>query len=452
MRKFLLLIGDVLMLYTALFLTLVIRYGEGFGAQIDNHIIPFSLVFALGLIIFYIFNIYNIETNKNATSFFSTLANATIIMVAFAAVLFYVVPTFGITPKTNLIIFAFIFIVIESLWRFVFNRIIVESGLKNNTIIVGFNQLAVDLAQYLYNNPQAGYRLKYILDEQNNSAFSLEDVEFKIIAGSKDLKDVLKKEGIRTVVLSPEAYNIPEMVNVFYKNIGDKIVFCNLSNFYEKITARVALDALDQTWFLENLNENSKRAYEVVKRFGDIVGAAAFGAISIVLYPFIMFAIKWESAGSIFYKQKREGRGGRVFEIVKFRTMVTNAEKQGALWAQEDDPRITKVGRFLRKTRIDEFPQLWNILRGDMSFVGPRAERPEFRGRLKKEVPFYEERYLIKPGLSGWAQVKYRYGASVEDTREKLQYDLYYIKHRSIVFDLAIILRTIRIVLAGGGR
>ncbi len=452
MKKILLLSGDILILYLSLFLTLAIRYGGDFGSQIDTHLLPFSIVFALGLIILYIFNLYNIETNKNSSSFFSGLVNAVMIMTAFAIAIFYIIPSFGIAPKTNLIIFAIIFIILESIWRFIFNRIIVGSGLRNNTIIVGFNQLTVDLAQYLYNNPQAGYKLKYILDVQNNSAFSLEDVEFKIIEDSKDLRKILREEKIKTVVLSPEAYGIPEMINVFYKNIGNNTVFYNLSNFYEKMTSRVALDALDQTWFLENLNESSKRAYEVVKRFGDVVGAIVLGTISLVFYPFIMFAIKWESAGPIFYKQEREGRGGKVFNIIKFRTMIINAEKQGALWAQENDPRVTKVGKFLRKTRIDEVPQIWNILKGQMSFVGPRAERPEFRNKLKKEVPFYEERYLIKPGLSGWAQVKYRYGASVADTREKLQYDLYYIKHRSVIFDLGVILQTIRIALAGGGR
>ncbi len=452
MRKFLLILGDISILYLSLFLTLVIRYGSNFDAQIDTHLLPFSIVFALGLIILYIFNLYNIETNKNDPSFFSGIVNAVLVMAGSAAVLFYIIPVFGIAPKTNLIIFSLVFIVLESLWRFLFNHIIIKAGSKNNTIIVGFNQLAVDLAQYLYNNPQAGYRLKYILDVQNNSAFSLDEVEFKIIQNSKDLQKVLNEEEIRTVILSAEAYGIPEMINVFYKNIGNKTVFYNLSNFYEKITARVALDSLDQTWFIDNLNENAKRAYEFVKRMGDIAGAIILGVISLILYPFIMFAIKWESAGPIFYRQEREGKGGGTFNIIKFRTMIANAEKQGALWAQENDPRVTGVGKFLRKTRLDELPQIWNILKGHMSFVGPRAERPEFRDKLKKEVPFYEERYLIKPGLSGWAQVKYRYGASVADTREKLQYDLYYIKHRSVILDLAIILQTIRIALSGGGR
>jgi len=452
MKKIILFIGDISILYMSLFLTLFIRYGSDFSSQIDIHLIPFSIIFAAGLLIFYIFNLYNIEVSKNDLPFFTSLVNATGLMIGLAIIVLYLFPNFSIAPKTNLAILGVIFVMLESAWRLLFNNLITKHGFKNNTIIVGFNQLGIDLAQFLFNNPQAGYRLRYVLDLKNNSAFSLEDIEFKTVKDSNDIEKILREEKIKTVILSPEAYSIPQIIDIFYKNIQNKIVFFNLSNFYEKLSSKVALDALDQTWFIENINENSKSAYEGIKRIGDIVGSIALGAISLILYPFIMFAIKWESAGPIFYRQKRTGQGGRAFEIIKFRTMIKNAEKQGALWAQENDPRVTKVGKFLRKTRLDEIPQLWNILKGQMSFVGPRAERPEFHNELKREIPFYEERYLIKPGLSGWAQVKYRYGASVADTKEKLQYDLYYIKHRSLVFDFAIILRTIRIVMVGGGR
>jgi len=165
-----------------------------------------------------------------------------------------------------------------------------------------------------------------------------------------------------------------------------------------------------------------------------------------------MLAIKFSSRGTIFYRQKRVGRYDRPFQIIKFRTMIANAEKDGAVWARENDTRITKLGNFLRKTRIDELPQVWNILKGEMSFVGPRAERPEFHNQLQDSVPFFQERYLIKPGLTGWAQINFHYGASINDTAEKLKYDLYYIKNRSIALDIGIILKTIRIAAQQGGR
>jgi len=162
--------------------------------------------------------------------------------------------------------------------------------------------------------------------------------------------------------------------------------------------------------------------------------------------------IKIDSRGPVFYKQKRIGQDGRIFTVIKFRTMIEEAEKDGAQWANHEDHRITRVGRFLRKTRLDELPQLWNIFVDQMSFIGPRPERIEFVKQLEKQIPYYQMRHIIKPGLTGWAQVNFRYGASVKDSIEKLQYELYYIKHRSFILDLSIILKTIKIVLKGGGR
>jgi len=177
-----------------------------------------------------------------------------------------------------------------------------------------------------------------------------------------------------------------------------------------------------------------------------------FFPLAIVLGVAIAIIIKLEGRGPIFYKQARIGHRGKLFTLTKFRTMRTDAEAAGAQWTVQDDNRITKVGRFLRKTRLDELPQLVNILKGEMSFVGPRAERPEFHELLIKEIPFYEKRYLVKPGLTGWAQINYTYGSSVEDTKEKLAYDFYYLKNRSLVFDIGITLKTANIVLSGLGR
>ena len=162
--------------------------------------------------------------------------------------------------------------------------------------------------------------------------------------------------------------------------------------------------------------------------------------------------IKIEDGGPVFYVQKRFGENIKPFNMLKFRTMRTDAEKRGARWTVKNDSRITRVGRFLRLTRLDELPQIINIIRGEMAFVGPRAERPEFHNMLKSELPFYENRYLIRPGLTGWAQINYTYGSSVEDTRQKLAYDFYYLKKRSLIFDIGIILRTIELVLGGRGR
>ena len=193
--------------------------------------------------------------------------------------------------------------------------------------------------------------------------------------------------------------------------------------------------------------------YDIAKRGIDITVSVLGGGVVLVLLPLIALAIKLDSRGPILFRQVRSGHAGKLFSIVKFRTMFTDAEVYtGAVWAVEGDPRITRLGRFMRASRIDELPQFWNVLRGHMSIVGPRAERPEFDDQLVKEIPFYRQRYLIKPGLSGWAQIRYPYGASVQDSMEKLRYDLYYIKNRSFLLDTEIILKTIWIALSRSGR
>jgi lipopolysaccharide/colanic/teichoic acid biosynthesis glycosyltransferase len=173
----------------------------------------------------------------------------------------------------------------------------------------------------------------------------------------------------------------------------------------------------------------------------------------VILFPFVALAIYLNDPGPIFYRQERTGRRGQSFYLLKFRSMITDAEKYGkAVWATQDDPRITRVGKFLRLTRIDELPQIWNVLKGDMSIVGPRPERPVFIAQLQEEIPFYRMRLSVKPGLTGWAQINYRYGSTVEDAIKKLEYDLYYIKHQSLLLDVLIILRTIKVVLLFRGQ
>lgn len=441
MKKITLFLLDIIVLYASLTITLLLRYWgnkKEFDALFDLHFISFSIIFILWLVIFYIANLYDPRSFRNSAQFFSGFFRAIATAGGISVIFFYLVPIFGITPKTNLFLFIIIFTLMESASRFLFNRI-TEKKFKKSTLIVGAGPQAAELAQFIIDNPQFGYDLKRILDPEKIKAEELE----QLIAGEK----------INTVIVEPEAYQTPEIINIFFGALEQKITFYGLASFFERLTGRVPLGAIDQVWFLENLNEGNKKTYDLAKRLSDIVFAVIFGALSLMFYPFIILVVKLDSRGSIFYKQKRVGRVGKIFEIIKFRTMLQNAEKStGAVWAADNDPRITKIGKFLRKTRIDELPQLWNILRGEMSLIGPRAERPEFHAILKKEVPFYEERYLIKPGLSGWAQINFRYGSSIQDAAEKLQYDLYYIKNRSLMLDLGIALKTARIALQQSGK
>lgn len=451
MRRLGLFLSDALLLYIALVITLYLRYGQDkFNHYYNLHIIPFSIIFVLWLLIFYIAGFYDEKSFRSNLDFYSNFFQAVLMAGGISVVFFYLIPLFIIAPKTNLLIFIAIFTALETLSRYSWHRLF-ETKFKKMVLIVGMNPHTLELAEFIKNNPQFGYKLKYVADLEGSNQAHFEDVE--IIKNIDDMEELINKEAINTVIITPEAYRFSEITNAFYKSIVNKISFYSSVSFYERLTGKVLLGSINQIWFLENLGEARNRTYELIKHIFDIMFAIVLGTLSLVLYPLIILAIKISSRGSVFYRQTRIGQSGRTFNIVKFRTMVHDAEKStGAVWALDDDPRATGVGKFLRKTRLDELPQLWNILKGNMSFVGPRAERPEFQELLQKNVPFYEERYLVKPGLSGWAQINFRYGSSVKDAEEKLKYDLYYIKNRSLIFDLGIILKTIRIALQQAGR
>src|SRR3990167_3537245 len=382
MKKFLLFFSDAAILYTSLILMLLLRYGVNFSYQYKLHVLPFTLIFIFWLLVFYIANLYEPKLLRNNVHFYSALLQVIIINAVISVLFFYVIPLYGITPKTNLLIFVAVFTGLEFLSRSVSNNIL-QKGFKKSILIVGTNNQSLELDLFIKENPQLGYEIKSVIDIASDKL--------------KHIDMVIKEEKIDTIVLSPEAYQVPEIIDIFYKSLEQKVGFVNLASFYERLTGMVPLGAINQIWFLENLNEGNKIAYEIVKRGNDLVFAIVLGLISLLFYPLIILLIKITSKGPVFYKQNRVGQTGKIFKIIKFRTMNKDAEKEtGAVWASNNDPRITNVGRFMRKTRIDELPQLWNILKGEMAFVGPRAERPEFHDRLKNQIPFYEERYLIK--------------------------------------------------------
>jgi exopolysaccharide biosynthesis polyprenyl glycosylphosphotransferase len=221
--------------------------------------------------------------------------------------------------------------------------------------------------------------------------------------------------------------------------------------FYEQMFGKVPISAINEAWFLFDTGELHRATYLRLKQAVDVIGAILGTIVFIALLPVIAIAIKLDTRGPVFYSQDRVGKDGRTFRLLKFRTMRKDAENDGPQWAKENDNRVTRVGAFLRRARLDELPQFINVLKGDMSLVGPRAERPEFVSTLETKIPFYSRRHLIKPGLTGWAQIKYRYGSSVEHALEKLQYEFYYMKHQSVFLDVAIIIDTLRVMLSMKG-
>lgn len=427
--------GDLVIFYGALVLTLVIRYGTSqFQEQLRVHFLPFTAIFIIWLLVFYITNLYELSVVKNTLQFFSSYFSIVAVNVGLAIAFFYLLP-FAIAPRRNLFIFVAVAIILDVAWRTLYNRLLVRSGYHNNTLIVGLSDQAQELYDFLLTNPQLGYNALGIIDIENEAA-------------ARTLEKLIVEKNIKTLVIAREVYALPHIVDVLYRLVPLKLKFFNLPKFSERVTGKIPLSAIDQSWFLDNLSEGSKRAYELAKRLFDVAGAITIGVICSPVMLGIALSIKHQ----ILYRQIRKGKAGQLFTLIKFRTMVPQAETDGAVWAKTNDPRVTRIGRFLRRTRLDELPQLWNVLKGDLSLVGPRPERPEFHEELISKIPFYNERYLIKPGAMGWAQLKYRYGASVADAAEKLQYDLYYIKNRSILLDASIILRTINIILHQMGR
>jgi len=274
-----------------------------------------------------------------------------------------------------------------------------------------------------------------------------------IIGKSSEILELIKKDQVHKLVvaLKEQRGKLPGQEILHCKFCGIKVL--DAPTFYEELTGKLLIENIRPSWFFFNDSFNITFSKKFCKRVLDLICSIIGLIIALPLIPLIVLLVKADSRGPVFFRQVRVGEMGRHFVLYKFRTMVQDAEKAGAIWAKKDDPRVTRVGGFLRKSRLDEIPQLFNILKGDMSIIGPRPERPEFIEGLSKVIPFYSERHFIKPGLTGWAQIRYPYGASVEDAIEKLRYDLYYIKNFSFYLDAIILLETIKVMLfQRGGR
>ena len=447
-QQFIIFLGDVALLFLSLYLALTIRHQAIVTAEIwAEHWPTFTWTFLIWIGVLYISGVYTISNIRNDIKAFVAATQIIGINFLLAITFFYVFPAVQLTPKTILGITTIIFFFLFLAWRRLVYRFTSKTMVKN-VLMIGSNNTVTELQHILDHNPQYGYRLAAVLTHDARDGIgNLPDYQ-----DQKQLDTVLKKHDISLIVLDNESRNSNKLVTNLYQHLNERLEFVSLTDFYESITKRISLDTIDQFWFLENLQEGEKRFYDALKRLVDIVFAVCFGAIALALLPFLALLIVISYSGPVFFTQIRLGKNGKPFRAIKLRPMVPDAEKHGPQWAAKNDPRVTPLGRWLRKLRLDEIPQLVNIFRGEMSFVGPRPERPEFVKTLEQEIPFYRERLLVKPGLTGWAQINYKYGATTKETIKKLQYDLYYVKNRSLVLDLGIILKTIKTVLSGAGQ
>ncbi|MGQ9682317.1 MAG: sugar transferase [Anaerolineae bacterium] len=347
-------------------------------------------------------------------------------------------------------------------WRTLYARVLTGERFRRRLLIVGAGLSGRTLLEALRGRGEGAYEVLGFVDDDPSlqgaavpSFMPDEGGQTRRVLGDRHaLKDLIVEHGVSTVVLAVRQEVNGELLPLLLDCLELGVEIVPMPVFYEQLTGRVPVEHVGNSWYVAMpiQHPSTGSLYALARRIVDL----ALGCLGLVLTalatPFIALAIRLDSPGPVFFVQERVGQGGRVFRVLKFRSMVEGAEKGKAVWAQEDDPRITRVGRFLRRSHLDELPQFLNVVRGEMSIVGPRPERPEFAEVLAKQIPFYRVRHAVKPGLAGWAMLQQGYASSTEDALLKLQYDLYYIKHQSLWLDLVILVRTVVHMLGLRGR
>ena len=447
-------LAETCIVFGGLALALYLRFGSDgfvyvFGEGKAWMKISIATVFCVASL--FIYDLYSFAVFNDRRELIYRLLQALGTAWAGLAVLFYFAPDLMIGRGVTLLSVPLVAALLLG-WRIVIHWLTAHPDIGERVLIVGSGEVAINIAKVTKAHQAAGYRVVGFLSNEpelvGKSLFNP-----KVIGLMDELETVVKKEKIDRVIIAIRdrrgAFPTEQLLKL---SLSGDVAIEEFTNFHERLTGQVHLDMLRPSWliFAGKLRETRLRYFvrEVVHRGLALIGLV----VSLPIAILTAIAIKLESPGAVFYRQERVGKKGKPFEVIKFRSMRSDAEKDGqAIWAQENDSRVTRVGRIIRMLRIDEIPQFWCIIKGEMNFVGPRPERPVFVEQLTEEIPFYQQRHLVAPGLTGWAQVRYPYGASVEDARQKLQYDLYYIKNQSLLLDLLIVLETFKTILFGRG-
>ena len=426
-KKNLLIVGDLIILFSSLWLTLFLRYGLTVDYDLwQAHLFPFSVIIIIFLIIFYIEDFYELGIGKGKVDLLNRLIQVIVIGSAFSFTFFYIGANrlFTIRPQRVFFIYIAIAAILIYLWRLWFYQVARSPKIADGVLFIGYNKKVGEIIKQIQKRPELGFQVRAIMPVTNGQTEPIPDEYQNLVVAAdlNQLKEICQKIEVQTIITTVHPREDKNLLKNLFNCLSLKISFFELAKFYENITGKIPVTTIEQIWFLENLTESKKRTYNLIKNIADVIISIILLIISLPLLPFIILAVKTTSSGPIFFTQVRMGKDGKTFTAIKFRTMVTGAESNGPQWAAKDDPRVTRVGKFLRKTRIDEIPQLINVLKGEMSLIGPRPERPEFVEQLKNQIPFYQERLMIKPGLTGWAQVMGpNYGGSLEETMEKIQ-------------------------------
>jgi exopolysaccharide biosynthesis polyprenyl glycosylphosphotransferase len=461
-RRLMLLLVDALVLSIALLVALTLRYGYAFSwVTLFEVPVYFALLAVLWLTWATFFDCYDLPRTADASQSAWSAGRAALLTALTYLAIPYYTPHF---PASRLSSYLFIVLAVlsMSLWRASYAAVFSQPTFQKRLLIIGAGRSGSVLARELasipvYGNPYAGsgYRLVGFVDDDAEKAGS--KVQGAPVLGDRHhLRRLVAEQDVDSLVVAITGAEIqPELLQVLLDCREQGIQVEPMVSLYERLTGKVPIEHAghDLHVILPLKDVPTQRLFWAAKRLVDLAAALAGLVVLAGVVPWVALANALWSSGPLFYWQARVGRRGQPFQLVKFRSMIPAAEAEcGAVWADEGDPRVTPVGRVLRRTRLDELPQVWNILRGEMSLVGPRPERPEFVADLMAQVPFYQARHAVRPGITGWAQVRYRYGSSVEDTRVKLQYDLYYIKHQSLYLELSILSKTAAVMLGLRGR
>ena len=439
-----LLLGDLLVFAIALWLTLFLRYLEIPSTTfLQLHILPFSVLFIAWTGTFFLAGLYGRQTRLFRSRLLSTITYAQTINLAIAVIFFFFIPLFQIAPKTVLLVYLLVSSSLIILWRTLIYPLM-RRGRRLRGVLLASGPDAKMLAEEIASDVRYPFSFQYVVD-------TAETPQHEVI---QHACRVAEEDDIAFLVVDVSDSAIQGALPILYDAAFHKRRFAmvNLMDLYQEVYERVPLSMVRYEWVLEN--SNAPYAYDALKRFIDIIASILGGVLSLLFYPFIMLAIKMDDGGDIFIKQERVGRFQKPMYIYKFRSMTGNdSGKYGSNGKSE--LKVTRVGRILRNLRLDELPQLVNVLLGDLSIVGPRPEFPTLAEHYNARIPYYNARYLVTPGLTGWAQVLHdrhpHHGTDVAATKEKLSYDLYYYLHRSLMLDVYIIFQTIRIVLTARG-
>ena len=452
-RTILLLLAEALLLFGGMIIAVYLRLGiaDAEEALVWRHgLYKIGLATVFCLTAFYLFDLYDFVVMFDRRELVLRLLQALGLAWVALALVFYAVPQMMIGRGVSLISLPLALALMVG-WRIAIHWVLGHPDLGERILIVGSGPFAIEIARETLGRPDAGFRVIGFVDS-DPELVGKSLINPKVIGLTSQLGELVRREHIdRIVVAIGDRRGVFPTQELLRLSLSGDVSIEESASFYERLTGRVLLDMIRPSWLIFSSRGQRARVSELIRAIMNRAIALAGAIASLPIAIVTALLIKIDSRGPVLYKQERVGKNGRTFTLMKFRSMRTDAEKDGPVWAQTDDQRMTRVGRIIRKIRVDEIPQFWNILRGDMNFVGPRPERPHFVAQLAEEILFYEQRHLIEPGLTGWAQIKYPYGASIEDARQKLQYDLYYIKNQSISLDATILFETVKTILFGRG-